>query len=332
MAKKAVIVGCGIAGATAAFLLKQKGYRVEIFETRNHIAGNCYDEEVHGVTVHKYGAHVFHTNRDKVWSFVNRFAKFNDFCPKVWANTKEGLIPIPYNDITKTAIGEKSKDQIIDLIFRDYSEKMWGECWENLPGEITSRIPKIREGTNRCYHKDPYFGVPIGGYVKMFENMLEGVKVHLSCTPTDWQTTKNPDLVVYTGPIDQYFKYCRGRLDYRSLVFEWSREKKQEVFQINECNKDKTWLRSIDHSFFYGNDHLEYGIVHREYSCALDTVFNTNEPFYPVNFGENPNRYKQYRELARKEKNVIFTGRLATYKYIDLDTAVSQTMNKMKNI
>ena len=177
MAKKAVIVGCGIAGATAAFLLKQKGYRVEIFETRNHIAGNCYDEEVHGVTVHKYGAHVFHTNRDKVWSFVNRFAKFNDFCPKVWANTKEGLIPIPYNDITKTAIGEKSKDQIIDLIFRDYSEKMWGESWENLPGEITSRIPKIREGTNRCYHKDPYFGVPIGGYVKMFENMLEGVKV-----------------------------------------------------------------------------------------------------------------------------------------------------------
>jgi UDP-galactopyranose mutase len=327
---KAVIVGCGISGATAAFLLKNKGYDVEVFETRNHIAGNCYDEIVHGVTVHKYGAHVFHTNREEIWNFVNKFAKFNNFCPKVWANTKEGLIPIPYNDITRDIIGDKTKEEIIDLIFRDYSEKMWGESWENLPAEITSRIAKIKDGTDRCYHKDPHYGVPIGGFVKMFENMLEGIKVHVGCNPTDWQIARNRDLLVFTGPIDSYFRHCYGRLDYRSLIFEWHKGEKQKVFQINECTKDKTWLRSIDHSFFYGNENLKHGIIHKEYSCAHDQVFGSNEPFYPVNFGKNPMIYKKYKELANKEKNVIFTGRLATYKYIDLDTAISQTMGKMK--
>ena len=224
---KAVVVGCGISGATAAFLLKSRGYDVEVFETRKHIAGNCYDEVVHGVTVHKYGAHVFHTNREEIWNFVNQFAEFNNFCPKVWANTREGLIPIPYNDVTRDIIGEKTKEEIIDLIFRDYSEKMWGESWENLPAEITSRIAKIKDGTDRCYHKDPYYGVPIGGFVKMFENMLEGVKVHLGCTRTDWQIVRNRDLLVFTGPIDSYFRHCYGRLDYRSLIFEWHKGEKQ---------------------------------------------------------------------------------------------------------
>ena len=139
---KAVVVGCGISGATAAFLLKSRGYDVEVFETRKHIAGNCYDEVVHGVTVHKYGAHVFHTNREEIWNFVNKFAEFNNFCPNVWANTREGLIPIPYNDLTRDIIGDKTQEEIIDLIFREYSEKMWGESWENLPAEITSRIAK----------------------------------------------------------------------------------------------------------------------------------------------------------------------------------------------
>ena len=327
---KAVVVGCGISGATAAFLLKSKGYDVEVFETRNHIAGNCYDEVVHGVTVHKYGAHVFHTNREEIWNFVKQFAEFNNFCPKVWANTREGLIPIPYNDVTRGIIGDKTKEEIIDLIFRDYSEKMWGESWENLPAEITSRIAKIKDGTDRCYHKDPYYGVPIGGFVKMFENMLEGIKVHIGCNRTDWQIARKRDLLVFTGPIDSYFRYCYGRLDYRSLIFEWHKGEKQKVFQINECNKDKTWLRSIDHSFFYGNENLKHGIIHKEYSCAYDQVFGSNEPFYPVNFGENPATYKKYKKLADNTKNVIFTGRLATYKYIDLDTAVSQTMGKMK--
>ncbi|MBT89565.1 MAG: hypothetical protein CMN79_03635 [Spirochaetales bacterium] len=329
---KAVVVGCGISGATAAFLLKSRGYDVEVFETRKHIAGNCYDEVVHGVTVHKYGAHVFHTNREEIWNFVNKFAEFNNFCPNVWANTREGLIPIPYNDLTRDIIGDKTQEEIIDLIFREYSEKMWGESWENLPAEITSRIAKIKDGTDRCYHNDPYHGVPIGGFVKMFENMLEGVKVHLGCTRTDWQIVRNRDLLVFTGSIDSYFRYCYGRLDYRSLIFEWHKGEKQKVFQINECNKDKTWLRSIDHSFFYGNENLKHGIIHKEYSCTYDQVFGSNEPFYPVNFGENPAMYKKYKKLADNTENVIFTGRLATYKYVDLDTAVSQTMVNLKDI
>jgi UDP-galactopyranose mutase len=322
---KAIIVGSGISGATAAFILKQRGYDVEIFETRPHIAGNCYDVKKNGITVHKYGAHGFHTNLDRIWNFINQFGPFNNWCAEVVANTKEGIIPIPFNDISQEIVGEKTKDQIIDLLFRDYSEKMWGKPWEELPSEITARIKKRRTGTSPCYHSDKYCGVPKYGYTDLFNNMLEGIKVHLNCAPHDWRKQRY-DLLVYTGKIDEYFHYSYGRLGYRSLIFQWEKAKKQKVFQVNECNKDNNWMRLIDHSYYYDNSNVEDTIIHKEYSCAHTP---SNEPFYPENFGENPIIYKKYNSAAKSQSNVIFTGRLATYKYIDLDTAVAQTMNKL---
>ncbi len=324
---KANIIGCGLAGVTAAILLKEKGYDVEIFESRSHIGGNCYDQKIKGITVHKYGPHGFHTNSDQVWNFLNRYTKFNNVCLRVKANTKEGIIPLPFNRESEKIIGKKSPEEIIDLIFKDYSEKMWGVPWENLPKSITSRVPKLRDDNSHCFHLDKYQGIPHLGYTNMFQNMLDGIKVNLGVNKDEWRRQRC-DLLIYTGKIDEYFNYCYGWLEYRSLSIQFeTAPKRKDIFQLNECNKKK-FTRSIDHSHWHEQD-VKDTIISKEYPQEHD---ESNTPFYPKPFGENTSRYKRYKDLANQQKDTIFIGRLATYKYLDMDQVIAQTLTKLKKI
>jgi UDP-galactopyranose mutase len=325
---KAIVVGCGISGIVSAILLKEKGYEVEIFDTRSHIGGNCYDHEVEGVRVHKYGPHGFHTNNENVWSFLNRYSKFNDVCLKAKANTKEGIIPIPYSPETEKIIGYKTPEEIQDLIFKDYSEKMWGIPWEELPKSISGRLPNKREDPSECFHLDTYQGIPENGYTSMFKNMLNSIKVNLNCKPKDYQNKKY-DILIYTGKIDEFFDYCYGWLEYRSLKIQFETAKpRPDLFQLNECNDWNSWTRSVDHSHWH-KQKLNQTVISREYPCEHD---KNNLPFYPKPFGSNPEKYKKYKKIADRLNDVIFVGRLATYKYLDMDDAVAQVFTKLNKI
>jgi len=324
---KAIIVGAGLSGVVSAIILKEKGYNVEIFEQRNHIAGNCYDKKIEGIMVHKYGPHGFHTNNKMVWDFVNKYTDFNNTCLKVKANTKDGIIPIPYGPAAKEIIGEKTSEEIINLIFKDYSEKMWGVPWEKLPPSITKRVPKIRNNLSTCFHVDKYQGIPVSGYTVMFKNMLDGIKVHLNCKKDEWRKQKY-DLLIYTGKIDEYFDYCHGWLEYRSLFIQFETGvRRPDIFQLNECNK-KAWTRSVDHSHWH-TQNVTNTIISKEYPQEHTPH---NIPFYPKQFGKNTELYKEYKKLADRQKNVIFTGRLATYKYLDMDIAIAQALQKLSQV
>ena len=312
---KAVIAGCGLSGIIAAILLKEKGYDVEVFDTRYHVGGNCYDKKIEGVMVHQYGPHGFHTNNEKVWSFLNRYSKFNDVCLEVKANTKEGVIPLPYSPAVEKQIGYKTPEQIKDLIFKDYSEKMWGIPWEELPKSISS-----------CFHVDKYQGIPVDVYTVMFNNMLEGIKVNLNCDPQEYKRQKY-DLLVYTGKIDEFFNYKYDWLEYRSLKIQFETAKRRpDLFQLNECNKDKDWTRSVDHSHWH-KQNITQTVISKEYPCEHT---KNNIPFYPKPFNGNNEKYKKYKKIADSLNNVIFVGRLATYKYLDMDDAIAQVFNKIK--
>lgn len=321
---KCLIVGAGLSGLTAAQILKSKGHDVEVFESRKHIGGNCYDKEINGIQTHMYGPHGFHTNNKSVWNFLKRYSSFNNVCLKVKANTSEGIIPIPFNKESEKKLGLKTPNEIIDLVFKDYSEKMWGVPWESLPASISQRVPKVRQDDNPCYHLDKYQGIPTKGYTEMFLAMAEGVRIHYGTTPRDWKKY-NFDLLVYTGKIDEYFDSRYGNLEYRSLLIQFETAKQRpDIFQLNECNK-KAYTRSVDHSHWH-QQKVEETIISREYPCEHD---ETNVPFYPKPFGNNLEKYALYKKLSKTHNNVIFTGRLATYKYLDMDDAVAQCFRKL---
>lgn len=321
---KIVVVGSGIAGATAARLLTDAGHRVEVFETREHLAGNCHDKWQDGVMVHQYGPHSFHTDKQPVWEFVNRFAEFRETGFEVVANTRRGLIPIPFNDVSAERVGNLSPEEIRDLLFVDYSEKHWGVPWAEIPGSITGRVPERRAGRDCRYHLDRWQGMPAEGFTKLFESMFRGIPVHLGCGAEDWRRVP-ADHVVFTGSIDDFFHRKLGRLEYRSLEFEYSLEPKRAHFQINECNRENAWTRAVDHSHWLDQD-VARTVIGREYPCEWD---GTNTRFYPKPFGGNPARYRRYRDLAATLRDVTFVGRLATYKYLDMDDVVAQVMTKL---
>lgn len=321
---KVKVVGAGLAGAVAARVLADAGHRVEIFESRTHIGGNCYDAWQDGILVHQYGPHCFHTDKPAVWEFVNRFTRFRETAFGVVANTRLGMIPIPFNDISAETAGDLSPEEIRDLLFVDYSEKHWGIPWALIPRSITGRVPQRRLGRDCRYHLDKWQGVPVEGFTRMFESMLEGIPVHLQCSEEEWRKSTS-DHLIFTGSIDDYFSRAYGILEYRSLNFEYSTEPKREHFQINECNRVNPWTRAVDHSHWL-DQNVEKTVVAREYPCEWN---GSNIRFYPKPFGGNPETFLKYWEAAKSERGVTFLGRLATYKYLDMDDVVAQVMTKL---
>lgn len=255
---------------------------------------------------------------------MNRFANFLPRGFEVVANTQLGLIPIPFNDISAEIVGALSPEEIRALLLVDFSKKHWGVPWAEIPKSITGRVPQRRVGRDCRYHLDRWQGVPAEGFTQLFEAMLEGIPVHLGCVEEAWRKVP-ADRVVFTGSIDDYFKRASGLLEYRSLNFEYSLEPKRKHFQINECNRVNPWTRAVDHSHWL-DQQVEQTVIAKEFPCEWD---GTNTRFYPKPFGGNPERFQRYWEAAKVERGVTFVGRLATYKYLDMDDVVAQVMVKL---
>ena len=353
-----LIVGSGLFGAVFAQQAKAAGKKVLVVEKRPYTAGNVYTEEIEGINVHKYGAHIFHTNNKEVWDYITQFADFNRFTNSPVANYKGELYSLPFNMYTfnkmwgvvtpeeaAAKIEEQKKEagidnpknleeQAISLVGRDifeklvkgYTEKQWGRDCKDLPAFIIKRLP-VRLTFDNNYFNALYQGIPMGGYTKLVSNLLEGIEVRLN---VDYLKQKDgldalADKVIYTGPIDEYFNYQLGTLEYRSVRFE------TEVLDIpnfqgnaavNYTDRETPWTRIIEHKWF------EFGtqpktVISREYSSEWKLG---DEPYYPVNDQRNEELFKQYKELAENEKNVIFGGRLGEYKYYDMDAVIASAL------
>ena len=357
-----IVVGSGLYGATFSYLAKKKNKKVLIIEKRNHIGGNIYTEEIDGINVHKYGAHIFHTSNKDVWDFVNQFVPFNDYVNQVLANYKGKIYHLPFNMNTffdmwgviepneaKKIIDEQVKkenikeiknleDQALSLVGRDiyetlikgYTEKQWGKPCNQLPSFIIKRLP-LRFEFNNNYFNDTYQGIPIGGYTLLINKMLEGIDVILN---EDFLQNKEKYLriakkIVYTGAIDEYFDYSLGELEYRSLRFEeikMNKEYYQNNAVINYTDKETPFTRIIEHKYFE-NIVSSSTIITKEYP---DTYIKGKERYYPINDEKNNNLYNEYLKLAKKEKHVIFGGRLGNYKYYDMDDTILKAMEDSK--
>lgn len=359
-----IVVGSGLYGSIFAHEAKAKGKSVLVVDKRPNIAGNVYTEKQEGINVHMYGAHIFHTNDKRVWNYITQFAEFNRFTNSPVANYKGELYSMPFNMYTfnkmwgvvtpeeaaakieeqkKEITGEPKnlEEQAISLVGRDiyeklvkgYTEKQWGRDCKELPAFIIKRLP-VRLTFDNNYFNALYQGIPIGGYTKMVENLLDGIEVRLN---TDYLEHKAEldalaDKVVYTGPIDAYFGFKLGTLEYRSVRFE-NETLDIPNFQgnaaVNYTDRETPWTRIIEHKWFEfgkdedGND-LPKTIISREYSSEWKAG---DEPYYPVNDEKNGQLYARYKELADKETGVIFGGRLGEYKYYDMDTTIASVLD-----
>ena len=356
-----LVVGSGLYGAIFAHEAKAHGKSVLVIDKRPNIAGNIYTENIEGINVHKYGAHIFHTNNKKVWNYITQFAEFNRFTNSPVANYKGELYSLPFNMYTfnkmwgvvtpeeaaakieeqrKEITGEPKnlEEQAISLVGRDiyeklikgYTEKQWGRDCKDLPAFIIKRLP-VRLTFDNNYFNALYQGIPIGGYTKMIANLLDGIEVRLN---TDYLENKAAldalaDKVVYTGPIDAYFDYKLGTLEYRSVRFEnelLDKPSFQGNAAVNYTDRETPYTRIIEHKHFeFGTQ--EKTVITREYPAEWTEGM---EPYYPVNDERNQELYKKYAELAGKEKNVIFGGRLAEYRYYDMDKVIESALSCVK--
>ena len=354
-----LIVGAGLYGAIFARELTDAGKKVLVIDKRDHIAGNIYTESVEGINVHIYGAHIFHTNDKRAWEYVNRFAEFNRYTNSPVANYNGELYSLPFNmytfnkmwgvvtpDEAAAKIEEQRKaagitepknleEQAISLVGTDiyeklikgYTQKQWGRPCTELPSFIIKRLP-VRLTFDNNYFNALYQGIPMGGYTKMIENMLDGIEVRLGVDYLEERETldKEATNIVYTGPIDAFFDYKLGPLEYRSVRFE-TEVLDMPNFQGNAVvnyTDDKTpFTRIIEHKFFeFGTQ--EKTVISREYSSAWKLG---DEPYYPVNDDKNGALYQEYKKLADECKNVIFGGRLGEYKYYDMDAVVVRALD-----
>lgn len=364
-----LVVGSGLYGAIFACEACKKGKKVLVIDKRPNIGGNIYTEKIEGINVHKYGAHIFHTNNKKVWEYVNKYATFNRFTNSPVANYEGELFSLPFNMYTfnkmwgvvtpeeamvkieeqrKEIKGEPTnlEEQAISLVGRDiyeklikgYTEKQWGRDCKDLPSFIIKRLP-VRMTFDNNYFNALYQGIPVGGYTKMIENMLDGIEVRLNIDYLEnkEELDKLAEKVVYTGPIDAYFDYKLGYLEYRSVRFEnelLDKPNFQGNAAVNYTDRETPWTRIIEHKWFEfgkdekGND-LPKTYISREYSSEWKPG---DEPYYPVNDEKNSNLYAEYKELAEKEEKVIFGGRLGEYKYYDMDATVASVLDKCEEV
>ena len=353
-----LIVGSGLFGSIIAYEMTKRGKNCLVIEKRDHIGGNVYTENTENINVHKYGAHIFHTNNRKVWDYINQFADFNRYTNSPVANYKGELYNLPFNMNTfyqmwkvKTPEEAKSKisqqkaeykienpknleEQAISLIGKDiyeklvkgYTEKQWGRDCTELPAFIIKRLP-VRYTFDNNYFNDLYQGIPIGGYTKIIEKMLEGIEVKLSTDFFDEKEKwlKSADKIIFTGMIDQYFDYCYGELEYRGLDFEFETldmENYQGNAVINYTDRETPFTRIIEHKHFE-NSQSDKTIITREYP---KTWTKGEEAYYPMNDDKNSELFKKYQKLAESEGNVIFGGRLGMYQYFDMWQVIDEAL------
>ncbi|MDO4521879.1 MAG: UDP-galactopyranose mutase [Eubacteriales bacterium] len=354
-----LIVGAGLYGAVFAHEAKKRGKRCLVLEKRSHIAGNIYCENVEGIQVHRYGAHIFHTSNKRIWDYVNKFAEFNNYINSPVAVYKDELYNLPFNMNTfsrmwgvRTPAEAKEKiaaqiaslniteprnleEQALSLVGRDvyeklikgYTEKQWGRPCTELPAFIIRRLP-LRFVYDNNYFNDRYQGIPIGGYTRIVENMLEGIEVRLD---TDYfahreEWNAQAEKIVFTGMVDEYFDFCYGSLQYRTVRFEeevLDCENYQGNAVVNYTEREVPYTRIIEHK------HFEFGkqpktVISREYSTEWQLGM---EPYYPVNDAKNTELFSKYKKLAEQEKKVVFGGRLGDYKYYDMDKVIEAALN-----
>ena len=353
-----LIVGAGLFGAVFAHEMTAKGKKCLVIDKRAHIGGNIYTEEIEGINVHKYGAHIFHTSKKEIWDYVNRFATFNRYTNSPVARYKDEIYNLPFNMNTfnklwgviapqeaKEKIEEQVKEagivnpsnleeQAISLVGKDiyeklvkgYTEKQWGKRADELPAFIIKRLP-VRMTYDNNYFNDLYQGIPVGGYTPMIEKLLEGSDVLLN---TDYfgdreAFNNKAEKVLFTGMIDEYFDYCFGELEYRSLKFE-SQVLDTDNYQgnavVNYTEYEVPYTRIIEHK------HFEYGtqpktVITKEYPALWK---HGDEPYYPMNDEKNNALYEKYKELATKENKVLFGGRLGMYKYYDMHNVIEEAL------
>lgn len=352
-----LVVGAGLFGAVFAREMTDKGKLCLVIDKRDHIAGNCYTEKIEGINVHRYGAHIFHTSDKAVWDYVNRFGEFNGFINSPVAFYKGEVYNLPFNMNTFSKLwGVRTPDEAQDIIrkqieqsglkvarnleeqaimlagydiyeklIKGYTEKQWGRPCKELPTFIIKRVP-LRFTYNNNYFNDRYQGIPVNGYTELIENMLSGIDVELGVRYSDIKNDNLAEKVVYCGCIDEYFDYCLGALEYRSLRFETKildTINCQGNAVINHTSFDVPYTRTIEHK------HFEFGtqpktVISYEYPQRWKVGM---EPFYPVNTDENNSLYQKYRRLSKDIPDVIFAGRLGDYCYYDMDIVVRRALD-----
>jgi len=353
-----LIVGSGLFGSVVACEARRKNKKCLVLEKRSHIGGNIYTEKIEGINVHTYGAHIFHTKNKQIWDYINQFAEFNNYINSPIAIYKDELYNLPFNMNTFSkmwgictpfeahrkiaeqieAAGDKRpenlEEQALSLVGRDvyeklikgYTEKQWGRLCTELPASIIKRLP-VRYTYDNNYFNDRYQGIPIGGYTKLIEKLLDGVEIRLN---TDYLLQRDvfdsiANKIVFTGPIDAYYDYCYGELEYRSLRFE-TEVLDQGNYQgnavVNYTEKEIPYTRIIEHK------HFEFGtqpatVITHEYPRKWE---KNQEPYYTINDEKNMKLYNQYKDLAEKEKRIVFGGRLGSYQYYDMDKVIEAAL------